>query len=196
MNASINLPFYAKASLLLIGIYVFVLMLSIGQGIIVPLIFGTIIAVVLHPVVNFFIRIKLNRILAIIVTLLLSFALIAAFGLFIISQLGRFSESWPMLVEKLTGMINETINWIPGYFNISADKVNVWIAESKADLLGSSSSVIGQTILSAGSAMVAIFLVPVYVFLILFYQPLLLDFIHKSFGDDRQTKVHGVVTQT
>ena len=196
MNASINLPFYAKASLLLIGIYVFVLMLSIGQGIIVPLIFGTIIAVVLHPVVNFFIRIKLNRILAIIVTLLLSFALIAAFGLFIISQLGRFSESWPMLVEKLTGMINETINWIPGYFNISADKVNTWIAESKADLLGSSSSVIGQTILSAGSAMVAIFLVPVYVFLILFYQPLLLDFIYKSFGDDRQTKVHGVVTQT
>lgn len=196
MNTTLNLPFFAKASLFLVGIYVFVLMLSIGQEIIVPLIFGTIIAIVLHPVVNFFVRIKLNRVLAIIVTLLLSFILIAAFALFLISQLGRFSESWPMLVDKITNMINGTIDWMPGYFNISAVKVNTWIAETKTDLLGSSSSVIGQTILSAGSAMVAIFLVPVYVFLILFYQPLLLDFIHKSFGDDRQTKVHGIVTQT
>ena len=196
MNTSFHLPFFAKAALSLIGIYVFVLMLSIGQDIIVPLIFGTIIAIVLHPVVNFFVRIKLNRVLAIIITLLLSFFLIAAFGLFLISQIGRFGETWPLLVEKLTGMINETIEWIPGYFNISADKVNAWIVESKADLLGSSSTVIGQTILSAGNTMIAVFLVPVYVFLILFYQPLLIDFIHKVFGDDRQSKVHGIVTQT
>lgn len=181
---------------MLIGIYVFVLMLSIGQGIIVPLIFGTIIAIVLHPVVNFFVKIKLNRILAIIIALLLSFVLIAAFALFIISQVGRFAETWPILVEKLTGMINGTIDWIPGYFNISADKVNAWITETKTDLLNSSSSVIGQTILSAGNAMVAVFLVPVYVFLILFYQPLLLDVVHRIFGVDRESKVSVIVTQT
>jgi predicted PurR-regulated permease PerM len=93
-------------------------------------------------------------------------------------------------------MINETIHWIPGFLNISAEKVNTWIAETKADFLGSSGSVIGQTILSAGNAMVAVFLVPVYVFLILFYQPLLIDFIHKIFGVDRQNKVSVVVGQT
>ena len=196
MNASLNLPLFAKASLMLIGIYVFVLMLSIGQGIIVPLIFGTIIAIVLHPIVNFFVRIKLNRVLAITITLLLSFALIAGFGLFIISRLAQFGESWPMLVDKITDMINGTIHWIPGYFNISAHKVNTWIAETKTDLLNSSSLVIGQTILSAGSAMVAIFLIPVYVFLILFYQPLLLDFIHRIFGVERESKVSVIVTKT
>lgn len=196
MNTIINLPFFAKAALFLIGIYVFVLMLSIGQGIIVPIVFGTIIAIVLHPVVNFFVRIKLNRVLAIIITLLLSFVLIAAFALFIFSQLAKFSQTWPVLVEKITVMINETIHWIPGFLNISADKVNIWIEGTRVDLLGSSSSVIGQTILSAGNTMIAIFLVPVYIFMILFYQPLLMEFIHKLFGDDRQKKVSVIVTQT
>ena len=196
MNAAFKLPFIAKASLLLIGIYVFVLMLSIGQGIIVPLIFGTVIAIVLHPLVSFFVRKKMNRILAIIITLLLALALIAAFGLFLFSQLSRFGESWPVFVEKLTGLVNETIHWVPGYFDISADKVNAWMAETKADLLDSSSLVIGQTIISAGNAMVAIFLVPVYIFLILFYQPLLLEFIHQLFGADRRSKVSVIVNQT
>ena len=196
MNAAIKLPFIAKTSLLLIGIYVFVLMLSIGQGIIVPLIFGTIIAIVLHPVVNFFVRKKINRILAIIITLLLSLALLGAFGMFIFSQLSRFSESWPVFVEKITGLINETIDWVPGYFDISAGKVNAWMIETKADLLDSSSSVIGQTLISAGNGMVAVFLVPVYIFLILFYQPLLMEFIHQLFGADRRSKVTVIVTQT
>lgn len=196
MPSTFKLPFIAKTSLILIGMYVFVLMLSIGQGIIVPLIFGTIIAIVLHPMVSFLARKKMNRILAIILTLLLSFALIAAFGMFIYTQISRFGESWPVFVDKLTTLINDTIHWVPGYFDISAEKVNAWITETKADLLDSSSSVIGQTLISAGNAIVAIFLVPVYIFMILFYQPLLLEFIHKLFGADRRNNVSMIVSQT
>lgn len=196
MPATFKLPFIAKTSLILIGMYVFVLMLSIGQGIIVPLIFGTIIAIVLHPMVSFLVRRKLNRILAIIITLFLSFALIAAFGLFIFTQISRFGESWPVFADKLTTLINDTIHWVPDYFDISAEKVNAWITETKADLLDSSSSVIGQTLISAGNAIVAIFLVPVYIFMILFYQPLLLEFIHELFGADRRNNVSMIVSQT
>jgi predicted PurR-regulated permease PerM len=196
MQAAFRLPFIAKASLTLIGIYVFVLMLSIGRGIIVPLIFGTIIAIVLHPLVNFFVKIRFNRVIAIIVTLLLSFILLAAFGLFFYSQLGHFSESWPVFVEKLSTLMNETIQWLPGYFDISADKVNAWLNETKTNLINSSSTIIGQTLISAGNALVAIFLVPVYVFMILYYQPILLEFIHKFFRTDGRNNVSVIVSQT
>lgn len=196
MNNSAKLPFYAKASLILIGIYVFVLMLYIAQGIIVPLIFGGIIAIVLHPIVRYLVYKGMNRIIAIIITLLLFFVIVAGFTLFIISQFGMFSETWPLLVEKITNIINTTIDWIPGYFNISAEKVNTWITETKTDLFNSSSSVIGKTILTVGNALIAIFLVPVYIFLMLYYQPLLLDFIHQLFADNRQSKVTIIVTKT
>jgi predicted PurR-regulated permease PerM len=193
---TLKLPFYAKISILLIGFYLSLLMLSVGQSLIVPLIMGAIVAIVLHPVVKLFVRWKFNRLLAIIITLLLSFLVLATFGVFLISQLSRFSESWPVFVNKFTLLINNTIHWIPGYFDISADKVNTWIAETKNDLLAGSGSAIGQTLLSVGSSLVVVFLIPVYVFLFLYYKPLLLDFIHRLFNDDRQTKVSLVITQT
>ena len=193
---TLKLPFYAKISILIIGFYLSLLMLSVGQSLIVPLIMGAIVAIVLHPVVKLFVRWKFNRLLAIIITLLLSFLVLATFGVFLISQLSRFSESWPVFVDKFTLLINNTIHWIPGYFDISADKVNTWIAETKNDLLAGSGSAIGQTLLSVGSSLVVVFLIPVYVFLFLYYKPLLLDFIHRLFNDDRQTKVSLVITQT
>ncbi|MBV5343803.1 AI-2E family transporter, partial [bacterium] len=182
--------------MLLIGFYLLISILSVGQGLIVPLILSALIAIVLHPVVKLFVRWKFNRLLAIIVTLLLSFLVIVSFGLFLVSQLSRFSESWPIFVDKFTLLINNTIHWIPGYFDISAQKVNTWIAETKTDLLDGSGLAIGQTLLSVGSGIVVLFLIPVYVFLFLFYKPLLLDFIHKLFADNRQKELGLVVTQT
>ncbi len=171
-------------------------MLSIGQTLIVPLILGALLAIVLHPVVRLFVRWKFNRIVAIILTLLLSIMLIASLGMFLISQLSRFSESWPVFVDKFTLLINNTIHWIPGYFDISAVKVNAWIADTKADLVHGSGLVVGQTLLSVGSGLVVVFLIPVYIFLFLYYKPLLLDFIHRLFATNRQTQVGLVVTQT
>jgi predicted PurR-regulated permease PerM len=193
---TLKLPLYAKISLLLVGFYLFILMLSVGQGLIVPLVLSALLAIVLHPVVKLFVRWKFNRLLAIIVTLLLSVLVIASFGLFLFSQLSRFSESWPIFVEKFTLLINDTIHWIPGYFDISAIKVNSWIAETKTDLLDGSGLAIGQTLLSVGSGIVVLFLIPVYVFLFLFYKPLLLDFIHKLFADNQQNEVSIVITKT
>lgn len=192
----LRFPLYAKVAIIYVGIYFFISMLYIAQSLIVPLIFGTIIAVLLHPVVNFFVKRKFNRILAIIVTLLLTFIIIAAFGLFMFSQLSLFSDSWPVFVEKFTNLINQTIHWIPEYFDISASKVNLWIDETKTELLDSSSSFIGQTLLSVGSSMLVIFLIPVYVFLLLFYRPLLLDFIHQLFDNEKQVKVTAIISQT
>jgi len=192
----LKLPFYAKAALMCVGLYSFITMLYIAQAIIVPLIFGTVIAILLHPLVRFFETKKVNRILAICITLLLSIIIIAALGIFMYSQLRLFSDSWPIFVEKFSHLIDQTIRWIPGYFNISAEGVNAWIAETKIELLDGSSSFIGQTLLSVGNGLVVIFVIPVYVFLLLLYKPLLLDFIHQLFGKERQSNVTIIVSQT
>ncbi len=47
-----------------------------------------------------------------------------------------------------------------------------------------------------GSGIVVLFLIPVYVFMLLFYHPLLIDFIRKSFAENNQSKVREIVTQT
>jgi predicted PurR-regulated permease PerM len=192
----IKLPYYAKAIFFFIGILALLTLLYIARGIIVPVIFAIIISIVLHPVVNFFVRLKINRVVAIIITLFLTFIVIAAFGTLLFSQASRFSESWPLLVDKFTALLNQTITWASGYFNIDAHKIREWITKTMGELINTSSAGIGQTLLTLGSAVVVLFLVPVYVFLLLFYQPLLLDFIRKLFGTSNQSQVGEIVTQT
>ena len=120
----LKLPVYAKAVVICVGFYYFISMLNIGQELLLPLVFGAIIAILLHPLVALFEKWKFNRVLAICITFLLSIIVIAACGLFLYSQLGKFSESWPVFVDRFTGLINQTISRIPDISGISADKVN------------------------------------------------------------------------
>ncbi|MCX6234072.1 MAG: AI-2E family transporter [Bacteroidetes bacterium] len=192
----IKLPFYAKAIFLFIGLFALLTVLYIARGIIVPLIFALIIAILLHPVVNFFVRLRINRVVAIVITLILTFLVIAAFGGFLFAQARRFSESWPMLVDKFTGMLNQAIAWASGYFDIDPQEINEWITKTKGEIINTSSAAIGKTLINVGNGLVILFLVPVYVFMILFYQPLLLEFIRRVFGKSNQSHVSEIVTQT
>ncbi|NTW31217.1 MAG: AI-2E family transporter [Bacteroidetes bacterium] len=196
MDNEIKLPFYAKATIFLIGLFVFFSILYIAQEIIVPLVFAFIIAIVLHPVVNFFVRIKINRVIAITITLFLTFLVIAAFSTFLFSQASMFSDSWPTLVNNFTAILNQSITWVSGYFDINPQNIHDWIIKTKGEILNVSTDTIGQTLVSLGNSLVVLFLVPVYVFIILFYEPLLLDFIRKVFGKTNKSQVNEIVIQT
>ena len=191
-----NLPFYAKASLIIIGLFVLINMLYIGQSIIVPVVFAIIIAIVLHPVVNFFVRLKLPRMAAIAITLLLTFLVVAAVGSLIFNQASQFSDSWPALVDKFTLMLNQATAWFSGYFDIKPKALNAWVIKTRVDLLANSNAAIGQTLFAVGNGLLVLLLIPVYVFLILFYHTLIIEFIHKLFVSSDQNQVSKIVNQT
>jgi predicted PurR-regulated permease PerM len=192
----LKLPFYAKVTILLVGLIALVAILYIGKSIIVPLVFATILAIVLNPVVNLLVRIKINRVVAITITLLLTFLVIFGLGSLFISQVSRFSESWPILVDKFTAIINQTINEAADYFNKDPQKIHAWLAKTQSEIITISTAAIGQTLVIVGSVLVILFLLPVYIFLILFYQPIILEFIHRLFGESNQSKVNEIITQT
>jgi predicted PurR-regulated permease PerM len=189
----VHLPFFVKASLFFMGMFAFVYILYIGSAIIVPLIFATMIAMVLQPVVSFFVRKKINRVVAIIITLFLAILILAGFGFFLYSRAIRFGESWPMMVDKFTEIFNNTTAWASGQFNISPEKIKDWVSATQADVFDASGNAIGQTLINVGSGLVILFIIPVYVFMILFYEPLLLEFIHRLFGQSNHSMV-GVIT--
>lgn len=190
-----KLPFYVKVTIFLVGLFTLLAMLYIAKSIIMPIVFAVIIAIVLHPVVRFFVRIKINRVLAITITLLLTFLVIAAFGTLFISQASRFVESWPILIDRFTIIINQTISEGADYFDKDPQKIHDWVTKTKSEILNTSTAAIGQTLVILGNVLVILFLLPVYIFLILFYQPILLEFIHRLFGISNQSSVSEIVSQ-
>lgn len=177
----VNLPFYARIALILTGLYLLVMILFIAKSIIVPIIFSAIFAMLLSPVVSFFIRHKINRIVAITFTMVPAILLGAGISFWLISELSMFSESFPVLLKKLNVTMNYGIHWVSGNFNIPEKNITDWVGKTQKELISNSTSAISYAVVTMGNVLVIIFLIPVYVFMILYYQPLIIEFFHQLF---------------
>jgi predicted PurR-regulated permease PerM len=93
-------------------------------------------------------------------------------------------------------MLNQIITEASEYFDLNPQKIHDWISKTQGELLNRSAAAIGKTLVTVGGIVVVLFLVPVYIFLILFYQPLLLDFIRRVFDKSNHSQVNEIVSQT
>lgn len=192
----IQSPLYLKLSVITLGLVAFLFLMYVGKDIIVPLIFSTIIAILLNPMVMFLTRKKFNRTFAISLAVLSAFILIGILAYFIFSQAALFSDALPEFKKKFLTMFNEAIGWVSANLNVSVPKINAWIEQTKAEGLDNSSAAIGTALSTAGGFLVLFFLLPVYIFMILFYKPLLLEFISQLFSSGQQEVVSEVLVES
>ena len=125
ISPSVKFPFYAKASLIFIGLFALMGMLYIGQHIIVPIIYATILAILINPLVQFFVRKKMGRVFAITLSLALVFVVIIAFFVLLSTQMSIFSDAKPLLFTRFDQTSADIIAWAARNFNVSADLSNI-----------------------------------------------------------------------
>jgi predicted PurR-regulated permease PerM len=167
-----------------------------GKDIIVPIVFSTIIAILLNPIVNFLCRKKVNRTLAIMLSVVAAIALLAVLVYFILSQTVMLGDSLPLFKQKFLVMFNDCENWVASNFNIKKPKIEAWIKDAKTEGMSNSSNYLGNALMGIGGIMVLLLLIPVYIFMILFYKPLLLEFISQLFKNNKTEIVTEVLTET
>jgi predicted PurR-regulated permease PerM len=189
-------PAYAKASAILLGLVAFFFILWIGQDIITPLVFATILAIVLNPVVNLLSAKGVNRVLSIAIAITLAMALLGCLIWFISAQVAHFSDSFPALKEKSKGLYEDAVRWAADLTNMKRSAIRAWVTNAQTQVTKNGSMLLGSTLTTIGGVFAFVFLLPVYIFLILFYKPLLLEFIAKLFPRARHAMVADVLVQT
>jgi predicted PurR-regulated permease PerM len=186
-----RLPFYAKAALIAVAGFGLIYALYICQGILLPLIYSTIFAILLNPFVNFLVRRRINRTVANFIAVLL-FCLLMLGLLFLISkQVVLVAETFPELKAKVTIHLNDFLRWISVSLNIKMGEINGWVKNTEEVTVNDLGPVIGRTLMSLGGTIFTLILMPVYLFLILHYKALILEFIRKVF----QKGDHSVVVE-
>ncbi len=196
MNTRSIIPFYIQWPLLLVGFYFLISMLSIGQTILLPLIYASILAVLISPLVNYLERKRMNRGLAIAAVLALALLVIGVVLFLIVSQSNLLIEAMPELSKKLKVVLHQFAEWASGYFNVSVKDIESWFEKEKVKFLKNSNLGIGTTLTTAGSVLATVFLTPVYIFMILFYQPHIVVFFYKLFGQANEGKVSEILGET
>ncbi len=193
---AVKLPVYAKLTLIIIGLVALFYILYVGKDIIVPLVLALLLAMLLNPAVNFLANHKINRTLAILLSILAAAILMAGLLFFIGSQLARFSDSLPQFKQKFTELYHDLFQWVAQTFNIPLDKINGWATKTRQELMSQSTSVVGRTLGTLSGMMGMFLLLPVYIFLFLYYKTLLLSFIAQLFHHAPAKMVAEVLAQT
>jgi predicted PurR-regulated permease PerM len=188
-----KLPKYTKVPLLIVAGFFFISMLYIAQGIILPLLYAIIVSVLLSPPVNYLVRKKVNRALAISIVLLTLIIIASGLMALIMSQTQLLRQAWPELSVKFHSLLSDAVAWTSSCFDISIDKIYQSLSDEQAELMKGKNSAIGITLTTMGGILAGAILTPVYIFMILYYQPHLLDFIHKLFDADNDRKVSEIL---
>ena len=194
MNNSTDTPFYAKIALIFIGVFAFVFTLHVGKDILIPLVFATITAILLNPLVNYLIRKKVNKIISISIAVFLAISMVLGILYIVSSQVTMFSETYPQLKAKINITSTEMVQWVSKKLNIRKVNINAWLKETQDNAISDFS--IGEKLTEAWQILVIVMLLPVYLFMILYYKTLLLEFIRKLFRSEHHTTVVDVLTNS
>jgi predicted PurR-regulated permease PerM len=185
-------PFYIKTTVILFGLVLLSYILYTLQGILVPLVFAFIISILLNPLYGLLIRIKTPNILAILLTILVAYIIVGSIVYLLSLQLIHFGETFPSLKVKFAHMFLQLQQWLQLSFKLSIPKQNQLLSEA----LNSSKTLIGSTVGGALTTIGVLVLIPVYVFMILFYKTLLLNFLYEVFSEKNSPSVGIILNQS
>jgi len=185
-------PFYLKATVILFGLILLVYVFSALGEILVPLAFAAFLAVLLNPLVNTLMSRKVPKALAIILSLFLAVAFLTGLFYFLSTQIAQFSESFPLLKQKFLTLSGSLEQWIYLKFNVSTEKQLAFIKQA----LDNSQSLLGQTVGTVLGTLSVVFLLPVYIFMLLFYKTLILNFFFEVFKEKHSREVAEILRET
>lgn len=185
-------PFYLKATTVLFGISLFVLMLYMLGDLLVPIAFAVLLAILLNPFYNKLRSFKIPKVLAITLTLFSLIIFIAAILYFLSSQIIQFGDAIPALKAKGGQIILELEHWVEQTFGMTIQKQMQLLNEAA----NNNKALVGQTIGSLFGIFSVLFLIPVYIFLLLLYKELILNFLYEVFSEENTSSVAEILTQT
>ena len=189
------LPFYLKASQITLGILAGGYLLYVGQDIVLPLVLAIIIAILLNPMVNNLSRRGLSTGLSIIITLVMFIVLLAGGGFFIVYQAVSFSDAFPEMFGNLTLLWQQVVSWICEVLSVNEEVFHEWLSNIWLQARSSTTALLGGMLGDVSSFIAASCLLPIYVFMLLYYKSLLHAFILRLFPNGiaedviRQTKL-------
>ena len=185
-------PFYIKSTVIIFGLVLLSYALFNLSNILAPIAFAFVIAILLNPLVNKLQQKGVKKGLAIFIALVLTIVSFAGILYFISAQLMNFGDNLPELKAKFNEHFKDIQHWAAVNFKISLAKQQKIIN----DATSGSQELIGKTLGSAFGVLGFLVLVPIYIFLLLYYKTLMINFLHEIFAEKNAVKVSDVLGET
>ncbi|MDO9376445.1 MAG: AI-2E family transporter [Bacteroidota bacterium] len=196
MNETPEVPFYQRLSLTLLGLVIIAFTIYVGQDILVPLAFAILFSILLLPVADFLERKGVGRVIANILCILLALLFVSGIIYFLSSQISSFLQDLPSIKKHLADHSKTVQAWIGKTFNMSRAEQSGLINDATSQIKSSGSGMLGNTVLTLTASLLLLVLLPVYIFLILYYRDMIRKFLVKVFKDEHEARVMEVLRES
>ena len=195
MNGN-NLPLTVRRALELMGIYFLGMIIFIGRDVITPLVMAFFLSLILLPVYRWLRRHKLGEGLAISLSLLVMIVVIGLIVWFFSSQVSGLVADFPQIKANVQAHLDSLSQWVGSKFGITAERQTQMISDYNDKLLNWAGGLLGGAASSVTGVLIFVGLLPIYIFLMLFYKNLLLRFVFLWFPREQHPKVEDVMRET
>ena len=189
----IELPPYAKVACVLLSLVVIVYGLHSLQGVLIPLVFAILFAVLLFPLAQRLENWRIPRILAIIMCLILTLAVITGILYAVSLQISSFAEVIPQLIERGNTYMDQLQTYADEQFNIDKNQQVSEVRKYLNQGLAEGGAILTSTLLATTSTLTDIFLVLLFIFFFLLYRDFFRSFFYKAFSETRRSKIDSVM---
>ncbi len=191
-----GLPLTVRRSIELVGLFFVGYLILVGKDVIGPLLMAFFISLLLLPVYRFLRKKKFPEVLAILSCVLLFLIMIALIVWFFSSQISRLVSDFPQIKQNVNVHLNSLSAWVNDKTNFSTEKQLQFINDQSEKLLNTAGGALGGAAASVTSVLIFVGLLPIYIFLMIFYKNLLLRFIFLWFPKETHEKLEDVMNET
>lgn len=191
-----TMPVTVRRSIEILGLCALIGIVYLGQSIIMPLLTAFFIALLLLPLLRFLLRYRIPEVLAIVICIIVFALVIIGITAFLSFQVGSFLSDLEAIQANLTIHWNKLSGWISQKMHFTVDEQLAMIQKQGSNLGNNISTYLQGALVSITSIFVFLGLLPIYLFLILFYRKLLLRFVYLWFEEAEHEKVKETVVET
>lgn len=182
-------PYILRLASILISLFLITAALYYMKVVFVPLLFSIIFAVMLYPFCQRFEKFGLSKGLSAFVAVFLATICLALLGYLILRQVSVFLHQIPELSDKTNKIIENVQQYAAKNFRMKktnlADSLQTQITELPAQV----ATMLTNSLPFILSLLINIFLVPLYVFFLLYYRHFFLEFSYKIFPDSEKVLI-------
>jgi predicted PurR-regulated permease PerM len=183
-----------RFTIVLLFIILLIFALKEARLFLYPLVLGVLFSYLLYPMARWLEQKRLHRIPATLLSIVVAACIIGSVVYIIYWQLGLLAEELPQLQKQAQQNINSISQSISSYFGLSAQEFKDWVNRQAGRLADSGGQYMTTIFSSTTSTLAVIGIMPVYIFLLLYYRNKFLDFVMMIWPQEKHRQVSQTVT--
>lgn len=186
-----------KRSIELVGLFLLGYIIYIGKDVVTPLLMAFFISILLLPVYRFLkLKARLPEAIAIVLSIVLIALVLAGVIWFFGAQVAVLVSDIPAIKTNLTLHWQTLTQWIHQHYSFSVAEQTQWLNKQIDNLLSNAGTYLSGAAVSLTGVFVFVGLLPIYIFLILFYKNLLMRFVYLWFPQQDHDTVTEALLET